>query len=126
LIKNGIKRMITFLYFKDLSKALYFYKDIMGFKLEIDQEWSKILKINENAYLGLVDETRGFHRAYSQKPVIICFVVPDVDHWYLYLKDKEVNILNKPTNSEELNIRMLLLQDPEGYIIEFQTPLSIK
>jgi len=93
----------------------------MGFHLAIDQGWSKIYKVTNDAYIGLVDEKRGYHKASATKPVIICLVVPNVDAWYRYLNEKGVNILTVPNDSEALNIRAFLLHDPEGYVIEIQT-----
>ena len=117
----GVEGLITFLYYKDLAKAMHFYEEIMGFQLSIDQGWSKIYRITDGAYLGLVDERCGYHRASARKPVIVCFVVPDVDAWYRFLKEKGVDTLTEPKDSEELKIRAFMLQDPEGYVIEIQT-----
>lgn len=126
LDKVGVKGLITFLYYKDLDRAIHFYEEIMGFQLAIDQGWSKIYKVTNNAHIGLVDERYGYHNSSTTKPVIICLVVPDVDAWYRYLNEKGVDVLNEPNDSEELKIRAFLLQDPEGYVIEIQTQYATK
>lgn len=118
-----VEKAITFLYYKDLPGAFAFYTEVMGFVLEIDQGWSKILNIAQSAYVGLVDETRGMHRANPVKPVQICIRVPDVDAWHAYLAGHKVSALTEPHDSQALGIRAFVLEDPEGYQIEVQSVL---
>jgi len=121
---NGkVEKAITFLYYVDLPKVFAFYTEVMGFPLEIDQGWSKILRIADHAYVGLVDETRGMHRAHPVKPVQLCIRVPDVDAWHRYLAAHQVAALTEPKDSLSLGIRAFVLEDPEGYQIEVQTAL---
>ena len=116
-----VEGFITFLYYKDLKKAMHFYEEVMGLQLIVDQGWSKIYRVTGDAYVGLVDEGRGYHRSSTTKPVIICLVVPDVDSWHRHLKEKGVDNLSDPADSKELKIRSFILTDPEGYVIEIQT-----
>lgn len=118
-----VEKAITFFYYVDLPRALDFYTGVMGFPLEIDQGWSKILKIAEHAYVGLVDETRGMHRANPIKPVQLCIRVPDVDAWHRYLSSQNAIGLTEPKDSVSLGIRAFVLEDPEGYQIEVQSVL---
>ncbi len=118
-----VEKAITFFYYVDLPRALDFYTEVMGFPLEIDQGWSKILKIAEHAYVGLVDETRGMHRANPIKPVQLCIRVPDVDAWHRYLSSQNAIGLTEPKDSVSLGIRAFVLEDPEGYQIEVQSVL---
>ncbi|MFP3950854.1 MAG: VOC family protein [Candidatus Bathyarchaeia archaeon] len=115
-----IEELITFLYYSDLEKAVSFYEDVLGLKLSMDQGWAKIFRVAENSYLGLVDGDFGYHTPSQDKPVMITLVVPDVDEWYEYLQDRKIATLTEPKDNEELNIRMFLLEDPEGYVIEIQ------
>lgn len=119
-MSKTIDGLITFLYYDDLERATGFYEEIIGLKLVIDQGWAKIFKVSENAYIGLVDGKRGYHRPSPIKPVMITLIVPDVDSWYYYLKEQNVKILSEPRDNKELNIRTLLIEDPEGYVIEIE------
>lgn len=118
-----VEKAITFFYYVDLPRALDFYTEVMGFPLEIDQGWSKILKIAEHAYVGLVDETRGMHRTNPIKPVQLCIRVPDVDAWHRYLSSQNAIGLTEPKDSVSLGIRAFVLEDQEGYQIEVQSVL---
>jgi len=88
LAEAGAEGLITFLYYRDLRRAAGFYEEIMGFELTVDQGWAKIYRVLDGAYVDLVDERRGYHRASPTKPVMIAVVVPDVDAWYRSLKER--------------------------------------
>lgn len=115
-----IEGMITFLYYKDLSQAARFYEDVLGLKLVIDQGFAKIYKVAEQAHIGLVDETRGYHRANPIKPVEITLLVPDVDAWYQHIRSLGIETLTEPTIMQSVNVQAFLLNDPEGYTLEIQ------
>ena len=119
----GVKGLIPWLYYRDLPKAMEFYQDVMGFEMVVDQGWSKIYRIRDGAYIGLVDERHGYHRASDDKPVIVCLNVHDADAWYEKLKEKGVELEEQPKESERLRIKVFMLRDPEGYVIEIQESL---
>lgn len=115
---------ITFLYYRNLPRAVAFYEDVLGFQLAIDQGWSKIYRMTGAAHVGLVDETRGMHRASDPKPVQICIRVPDVDAWHAWAKSQNVEGLTETKSSAALRIRAFVFNDPEGYQIEVQSALD--
>ncbi len=117
-------KVITFLYYKDLPAAMRFYEDVLGLTLAIDQGWSKIYRVTQDGYVGLVDEARGSHRAHPVKPVQLCIRVADVDAWYAYIATQSVEALRAPRSSAELKIRAFVFNDPEGYQIEIQSALD--
>lgn len=119
----SVKGLIPWLYYNDLPRAMKFYEEVMGFEMVVDQGWSKIYKIRDGAYLGLVDGEKGYHRASDTKPVIICINVHDADAWYQRLVAKGVEIERQPQESERLKIKVFMLKDPEGYVLEIQESL---
>jgi predicted enzyme related to lactoylglutathione lyase len=100
-----------------------FYENIMGFELVVDQGWSKIYQIRDGAYVGLVDEKHGYHRANRAKPVILCINVRNASIWYEKLKKKGLDLEDLPQESERLKIKVFMFSDPEGYTIEIQETL---
>ncbi len=119
----SFESQISFIYYKDLKKAVEFYEELFGWEKTVDQDWAKIYKIAEGAHLGLVDEKRGHLNWQKDKTVMITLVthkVEDVDEWFMKLQTKNVKCLSKPHNVEELNIRCFLFEDTEGYVIEIQ------
>ena len=119
-MSNEIKGVITWLYYRNLPRAQKFYEDIMGFQMEVDQGWSKIYKIRDGAYVGLVDGAHGYHKANSIKPVILCLNVKDVNKWHKKLLDKGLKIEELPRESERLKVKVFMFKDIEGYTIEIQ------
>ncbi|MBO9432288.1 MULTISPECIES: VOC family protein [unclassified Sulfitobacter] len=119
--EGGIVLAITFQYYRDLPTAMRFYEDVLGLTLAIDQGWSKIYRIDGQAHVGLVDETRGMQKWQEKKTVQLCLRVPDVDAWYAWAEANKVAGLTKMFDSDELGIRAFAMNDPEGYQIEVQT-----
>jgi lactoylglutathione lyase len=113
---------ITFLYYRDLAAAMAFYEEVLGLTLVIDQGWSKIYRLAGAAHVGLVDETRGSHRAHPVKPVQLCLRVADVDAWHEWVAHKGAGNLREIRSNDALGIRAFVFDDPEGYQIEIQTP----
>jgi catechol 2,3-dioxygenase-like lactoylglutathione lyase family enzyme len=112
---------ITFLYYRDMPRAYAFYRDVMGFPLAIDQgDLAKILRIAPNAHLGLVDEAKGMNDWQQDKCVQVCVRVEDVDSWYAYLHEKQVDGLSHMFENEKIGIRAFVFRDPEGYQVEIQ------
>lgn len=118
----GATLAITFLYYRDLAAAARFYEDVLGLELAIDQGWSRIYRLSHGAHVGLVDETRGMHRAHPVKPVQVCLRVPDVDAWHAWVAAQGVAGLSPVRRNDDLGIRAFVFDDPEGYQIEVQTP----
>ena len=112
---------ITFFYYRDLPAAMRFYEDILGLSLAIDQGWCKIYKICPGAHVGLVDEAKGMNKWQAAKPVQLCIRVPDVDAWYAFANEVELNGLSELFINDQLGIRAFVFNDPEGYQIEIQT-----
>lgn len=115
---------VTFLYYRNLPKAMAFYEHVLGVELAIDQGWSKIYRLGGTAHVGLVDETRGSHRAADPKPVQVCLRVSDVDAWHAWAASCNVTGLSAPKDSPSLGIRAFVFNDPEGYQIEIQSVLA--
>lgn len=112
---------ITWLYYKDVPAAMRFYEDILGLALTVDQGWAKVYQTSPTSFLGLVDETKGMHRASNTKPVAVAFVTPDVDAWHAWLVSKGVKMRSAVADSKSLPIRGFTAYDPEGYTLEFET-----
>ena len=115
-----IKSQITFLYYKDLAEPQRFYGEIMGFELVEDQGWAKIYRIGGNAFVGLVDESRGSRKVKEDSAVLLTLVVDDVPGWYEYLKEQGVKIVRELGQSDEIQVQYCFIEDPGGYMIEIE------
>jgi predicted enzyme related to lactoylglutathione lyase len=125
-MNRQVQSQITFLYYRDLQPVAEFYQEVMGFELVEDQGWAKIYRVSDSAYLGIVDETRGFHKAQERNAVLVTLVVDDVSWWYDYLKRKGVKMLTELREVKDIQVRGFFLEDPGGYAIEVQQFLNPK
>ena len=112
---------ITFFYYRDLATAMRFYEDVLGLSLAIDQGWCKIYQVSPGAHIGLVDESKGMNKWAAVKPVQFCIRVPDVDAWYGYAQEQNLDNLSDLFINDEIGIRAFVFNDPEGYQIEIQS-----
>lgn len=117
----GLQANITFLYYRDVPRAQRFYEDVLGLTLTVDQGYSKIYRVSQSSYVGLVDESQGLHRAAEQKPVTLSFVTAEVDEWYTYLRGRGVEIVHELADGRRQPTRGFVAKDPEGYYLEFET-----
>lgn len=115
---------ITFLYYDALDAPTEFYENILGLELVDDQHWAKIYRIRGNAYLGIVDGRKGFHRAQENNAVLVTFVVHDVEAWYNRLVSHGVRIRREIETHTDIHVRCFFAEDPGGYAIEVQTFLN--
>jgi predicted enzyme related to lactoylglutathione lyase len=118
---GGFEANITWLYYRDLPRAMRFYEQVMGLTLTVDQGWAKVYQVSATSFVGLVDETRGMHRAAETKPVALAFVTSRVDDWHRWLTSKGVVTRGEAKDSANLPIRGFVALDPEGYTLEFES-----
>ena len=114
---------ITFLYYRNLPRAMEFYETVLGLPLAIDQGWCKIYRICDGAHVGLVDEARGMNKWQAHKPVQLCIRVAGdgVRQWYDYASTLRLSGLSEMFENDALGIRAFVFNDPEGYQIEIQS-----
>lgn len=120
----GVQANIVFLYYRDIPAAQRFYEDVLGLSLTVDQGFAKIYQVSPTSFVGLVDETKGLHRASDAKPVTVSFVTEQVDAWYTYLKSKGVKMRGEVRDATRHPTRGFVAVDPEGYFLEFETFLE--
>ena len=115
---SEIEGQITFTYYDNLEAAARFYGEVMGFELVIDVDFAKVYRVYDGTHVGIVDGNRGSIKATEDKPVMISFIVDDIESWHGYLKEKMVDVFQPPREAEYLRMKTMLFRDPEGYILE--------
>lgn len=110
---------ITFFYYRDLSEPIEFYEDILRLEPTLSKTWAKIYYVNTNAFLGIVDEEKGFHSAGKTNAVLLTFIVNDIESWYNRLEGR-AKIVKDLKKNRELKIQSFFIEDPGGYILEIQ------
>lgn len=96
-----------------------FYTDIIGMTVA--------RRANRNlVYLTCGNDNLSLSRATSEKPIInssldhFGFIVEskeDLEHWYLFMKDKGVTLLDEPQDHSD-GARSFHCQDPAGNVVQ--------
>lgn len=118
----------TRLYVNDYDKCLEFYRDILGLKVAMVSGVDRYVELSEGA-TKLTIMCRGKVKEYfgSQTPVsfgqkddaiAVSFSVKDVDEACKYLENKGVEIVSQPWNFVDWGVKLALVRDPEGNLVE--------
>ena len=124
----GFNASVTWLYYKDLLGMQRFYEEVLGLSLVADQGWTKIYKVTDSSFIGLVDERRGMHSFTEKKAVNVSFILEDVDGWFEYVQQHNTFELRSTEIyvGPESKYREFVGYDPEGYFMEFDRFLEHK
>jgi predicted enzyme related to lactoylglutathione lyase len=109
---------IVFLYYKDLEAVDAFFGRILGFKKTMDLDWVKIFQTVAGSSIGCVKEGRGSLKTSVDKPVMVSWVVDDVEAWQRRLTASGVKIAKPVHVSAEPPMKSLLFEDSAGYTFE--------
>jgi len=123
ILPEGLKihSTIIWLYYKDVLAMQNFYQNVLGLEMVADQGWTKIYKVSDSGFMGIVDEKRGMHKSTVKKAVNVGFIVEDLISWFDYVKVNEV----MPLFEKDLDVgpenryKSFVAFDPEGYYLEF-------
>lgn len=117
--KEVFEGQITFIYVDDLDISRVFYEELMGFPLVLDQGKCRIVQTTKGRG-GLLGYCQADGRSKESRGVILTFVTPDVDSWYRYLCNNELELLGEPKFNQEFGIYHFFMKDPDGHLLEIQ------
>ena len=116
----GIRAHHVFLYYKDLEKATTFYSKTLGLEIVADYTFAKILRVAQDSYIILVDESKGMHSAEEPKTVALALLTDNLAEWYTYLKEEGIEIKYEYKPKDGGAHDGFVAIDPEGYLLEFE------
>ncbi len=117
----GFKASVTWLYYKDLELMQKFYEKVLGLEFIVDQGWTKIYKVSNSGFIGLVDEKKGMHKFTEEKAVNVSFLIRDIDQWFDFVSQNKLF----PLRSDQMELgpenkyKAFVGFDPGGYFMEF-------
>lgn len=125
----------TRLLVSNYNDCFIFYRDIMGFTVVWGDENGIYADFNVNGHLlalfgkATMAEAIGAEspklKSEQQDDVCLIFAVEDVDGTYDSLKQKGVNLINKPHDRNEWGIRCFHFRDPAGNLIEINKEIGM-
>ena len=111
---------------KDIGESVKFYEEIMGFRMQSkadmgdciltymkvsDQVFIELFDLKGKCLAGTLPETQAGLRH-------IAFEVDDLFSWNRFLKEKGIPFILEMTELKEIGKRVLLVQDPNGVVVE--------
>lgn len=119
----------------DFATVLEFYRDKLGLQIRFLQEGvyaefdtgAAVLSLFHRDFMAEALHTTAPHEQSLplQRPVVV-LSVDDVDAAYVRLNDRDVEFLEGPTDRWHWGVRTIHLQDPEGNLIEINSPRTGK
>ena len=116
----GIIANNAFFYYEDLDRAFHFYTNTLGLRTAADYGFAKIIQIAPTSYVTLVDATQGMHTADEPKTVAIALITDQLDEWWEYLVEQDIEMRYEFNPSEGSAHDGFVALDPEGYLLEFE------
>ncbi len=118
----------TRLYANDYDTCLQFYRDILGLEVVFTSEVDRYVELTNGA-TKLTVMCRGKLKEYFGKQtsvsfgqkddaIALSFGVKDIDEALEYLKSKNVEIVSSPWNFADWGVKLALVRDPEGNLVE--------
>ena len=118
----------TRLYVNDYDSCLQFYKDLLGLEVIFSSGVDRYIELTDGK-TKLSIMCRGKLKEYfgNRTPVVfgtqddaiaLSFGVKDVDEACKYLQGKEVEIVSQPWDFRDWGVKLALVRDPEGNLIE--------
>ena len=112
----------------DIKQSVRFYEEILGLTAQwFTDDFAELPTSSITLAIGSTRTMQMFSDSPtifgSMAPIIIEFLVENVDHEYIRIKNSASKIIQEPTTMPWGN-RSLLFCDPDGNMLNFFTPLS--
>ncbi|TMM57462.1 hypothetical protein FEE95_13335 [Maribacter algarum] len=124
---NTIKRVMTNICSDNLAKSRDFYTKLFDFKVDYDSDWFvHLISKDQELELGIIARTNGIvpkHFQNNPQGFYITFVVDNADEIFKIAKLEKLEIISEP-NDTFYGQRRLLLQDPNGTLVDVSSPIK--
>ncbi len=118
----------TRLFANDYDTCLQFYRDVLGLEVVFISKVDRYAEFTNGATkLTIICRSKLKEYFGSRTPVsfeqkgdaiALSFGVKDIDEAFRYLESKNVEIVSVPWNFADLGVKLALVRDPEGNLVE--------
>ncbi|MEM8972269.1 MAG: VOC family protein [Pseudomonadota bacterium] len=114
----AINDAVTWVYTDDLDATCAFYSGVLELKLWRDAGVARIFELRPSTYVGVCLDLDW--RVVEPRGSMLTLVTDDVDGWYARLTAANARCKSPPERNDKFGIYAFLVEDPNGYLIEFQ------
>jgi len=108
---------VTFLYYEDFSYGIDFMENSLQLDLVMDQGFARVYKVNEKAFLGIVEKKDSTEVSGS---TLFSLSTTNVEGEYKRVKDLKVYNLTEIKHFESIPLKSFFFDDAEGHKFEIQ------
>lgn len=122
-VNSAYTRLLVF----DLKACFLFYKNVMEFQVNVEDEKSgyaefqvggmKLSLFRRQEMAEIIRNTDKPSEAECQDKVALIFTVHDVEQEYQRLLHKDINFITEPMNNPDYSIKTVYLRDPDENLI---------
>jgi lactoylglutathione lyase len=122
----------TRLLVNDFPLVFAYYKDVLGLPVRFQQDGiyaefdtgPSLLALFHREFMAEALQISAPHdNAHTLQRAVVILSVEDVDAVYVQLRERNVSFASEPANRQEWGVRTVHLVDPEGNLIEINSPL---
>ena len=118
----------TRLFVNNYEACLHFYRDVLGLEVTFISEMNRYAELTKGKIKITLMCNSKIKEYFGQNvqvffgkendAIALSFKVQSVDEVYKYLKQNKVKMVSKPWSFHDWNVKILLMRDPEGNLIE--------
>jgi predicted enzyme related to lactoylglutathione lyase len=117
---------ITFLYYDNYEKAIFFFEKVLRLSLVMDQGWARVYKVSNGSFLGMVKKEDGSIQVSNKGGALFSMNALDLEECYDHIKSFQLNYLTEINVIESIPLKSFFFKDFEGYDFEIQEFLDVK
>ncbi len=117
---NNYTSAMTFLYYKDFDKAIYFFEEVLRLKLVMDQGFARVYQVAKNSFLGCVKKEEGSITSENKGGALVSLNTSDVNSDFEHVSKFDLPYISEVKLIEQIPLRSFFFKDYEGYDFEIQ------
>lgn len=117
----NIQQTNTILYCDDWAAAVAFYRDILHFSINYQNDWFVEFQLTAQSYLSVADASRATIDSVNGQGITLAWQVDDMQRVYADLQEQGITVT---PIQQKWGAHLFYIHDPEGHRIEFWQPLD--
>lgn len=112
----NIQQTNTILYCDHWADTVAFYRDILHFSINFQNDWFVEFQLTTQSYLSVADASRATIESVAGQGITLTWQVDDIQRVYTDLQKQGVTVT---PIQQKWGARLFYIHDPDGHRIEF-------